>query len=277
VKRTIVNISDMHVGSRWGIFPPGFQGATGEVIQLNVGQEYLNECWEHQLKVLPKRFDILLLNGDIIHGKNKKENALHLTEQDPEWQVRAAKVLLEPLAKRARAVLATQGSPYHTGPGGWGDEALAHSLKARPDPAGHSAWDWALWNVDGVLLDVCHRESACIRYGSMPLEREQQFDRMSADIKGGSADLIIRAHIHTFQFLNADGELAVSSPAWCLQGGFAKLSISPNRKLSRLIGSVKITLFPDKKPAEPRNKGDYVSAEPIWYPTPRLGYERIEL
>jgi len=275
MKRTVIIVSDLHVGSRWAIFPPGFQLSTGETYQLNEGQQYLYESWCHMQDNLPRRFDALIINGEHTHGQNPKEDARDLIEQDPEWQARAAVELLQPLTKRARVTLVTQGSRYHTSPGGRADEACAHLLKAYPAPDGHYAWTWALWNIDGILLDVAHRQSVTIRYGGMPLEREQQFDRMSADIKGGSADIIIRAHTHTYKFLNIDGELSVSTPAWTLQDRYAKTTISPNRTLSRLIGAVRLDLYPERKPS--KNKEDYVKCRALWYEYPLIGYVPIAL
>ncbi len=277
MKRTGLAISDLHVGSRWAIFPRDFQLSTGTIYQLNEAQEYLLECFQHMEKSLPRRFDFLIINGEQTHGKNKKEDGRDLVEQAAEFQARAAVKLLGPLAKRAKVVLVTKGSTYHTDVGGEADEECAHMLGAYPAPDGHYAWGWALWDIDGVFLDVSHRQSSTIRYGGMPLEREQQFDRMSADIKGGSADLIIRSHVHTYKFLNIDGELSLSTPAWTFQDRYAKSGISPNRWLSRMIGGARIDLYPDRKTTDCKNKEDYVKCQALWYATPTLGYERIEL
>jgi len=277
MKRTGLIVSDLHVGSRWAIFPPDFQLSTGEIYQLNKGQEYLLACWNHMGKQLPGRFDFLIINGEHTHGKNQKEDARDLVEQAPEWQARAAVELLKPLAKRARVVLVTQGSTYHTDIGGQADEECAYLLGAYPAPDGHYAWDWALWNIDGILLDVAHRQSVTIRYEGMPLEREQQFDRISADVKGGSADIIIRAHTHTYKLLSIDGELSLSTPAWTLQDRYAKMSISPNRMLSRLLGGARLDLYPNKKTLDCKNKEEYVKASCLSYATPPIGYKEIPL
>ena len=277
MRRTGVILSDLHVGSRWAIFPPNFQVSTGELYQLNKGQEYLLSCFHHMEQSLPRRFDFLIINGEHTHGKNPKDDARDLIEQAPEFQARAAVELLSPLAKRARAILVTQGSTYHTDVGGQADEECAYLLGAYPAPDGHYAWGWALWNIDGILLDVAHRQSVTIRYGGMPLEREQQFDRMNADIKGGSADIIIRAHTHTYKFLNIDGELSLSTPAWTLQDRFAQMGISPNRTLSRLLGAARIDLYPDKKIPNCKNKEEYIKVACLWYEYPTIGFQQVPI
>ena len=43
----VLVVSDMHVGSAYGLLPEGFVGSTGAMLNLNMGQEYLWECWKH--------------------------------------------------------------------------------------------------------------------------------------------------------------------------------------------------------------------------------------
>jgi hypothetical protein len=40
----VLVVSDMHVGSAYGLLPEGFVGSTGAMLNLNMGQEYLWEC-----------------------------------------------------------------------------------------------------------------------------------------------------------------------------------------------------------------------------------------
>jgi len=271
MKRTLLLVSDLHVGSRWGLFPRDFQLSTGEVYQLNRGQEFLLSCWGHMLTQMPKRFDVLIVNGDAINGPNPKESARDQVEQDPEWQVRAALALLQPVAKRARETYLTQGSTYHVGEAAKHEERLAWMLGAVPDPAGHYAWDWLVLDIQGVRLDIAHHQSVVMRYLAVPLEREQQFDRMIADLKGGSADLIVRSHAHRLMDLNVDGDLALGLPAWQLQTRYARRSRWPNRWLSRLIGGVRVDIYPDRKAGGPQNRTDYLAVVPLVYPHPIPG------
>ena len=48
-------------------------GSTGVELNLNVGQEYLWECWKHFIQDVPPRIDVLVINGDAIDGQNVKE------------------------------------------------------------------------------------------------------------------------------------------------------------------------------------------------------------
>ena len=266
--RRILIVSDLHVGSRWGLFPSNFQLSTGVTYTLNRGQEYLLSCWLDMQKRLPKRLDILIINGDAVQGQNTREGGRDIIEPDPQWQVRAAVELVQPLAKRAKEIYVTQGSDYHVRPGAEDDEAFAKAIGAIPDEAGHHAWDWLLLDVDNVLLDVAHHRSVVIRYETMPGEREIQFDRQVADIKGGSADIVIRSHSHRYTFINVDGDLALTTPAWQLQTRYARRSRWPNRWISRLLGGIYLEIEPGKKEPRPQDKGEYIIVRPILYSHP---------
>jgi hypothetical protein len=109
----------------------------------------------------------------------------------------------------------------------------------------------------------------------MPGERELQFDRMAADLKDGSSDLILRGHGHRYVKMNVDGDLFVSTPAWSLQTDFAKMSRWPNRYLSRLIGGVRIDLFPDLKTGDIQDKEEYVKITGLVRPHPSIGKETL--
>lgn len=242
---SVVFVSDMHVGSAYAVFPERFKLSTGSIGHLNVGQRYLWDCWQDFLERLPKQFNILILNGDIINGQNKKESAADLTEVDPAWQQRAALSLLEPLAERAGKIWMTQGSTYHSGEVGRWEEQLARELGAEPDDWGHYAWDWLLLDVEGVKLDIAHSQSVVLRYVGMPLEREQQFDKIIQDWKGGSANVIVRSHAHRYVETHVELQQAVGTASWQLQPRYVRRGRIPNRQFSRYVGGLWMELLPE--------------------------------
>ncbi len=267
---TVVALSDLHAGSAFAPFPKRFQLSTGAIANLNRAQVYLLKCWEHFCETVPETFDVLLLVGDLIHGKNLKESAAELTEVDPEWQQRAALELLEPLAERATEVYSVRGTPYHAGEVARWEEGLSRALGAIPDGYGRHAKPWWELNLGGIFLDVAHRSSVTIRYGASPLEREIQFMLMRAAAeKQAPADLIIRAHVHTWRCLNDDGFLAMTLPGWKIPSAYEETSISPNRKRSRLLGGALLTLWPERKRARVTNREDFIEHRLIWYNRPR--------
>lgn len=276
-KLTGVIVSDLHAGCAFGVFPSGFIGSTGSELLLNEGQQYLLDCWDWMLSELPKRFDFLIINGDIADGTGRKEDGRWRTEPDPDFQILAAKELMSRgnpgLLKRARKKYVSRGSAYHSGTGSYLDEIFAREIGAEPGPMGHYASSWRVLSCEGIDVDFSHHRSVHIRYEASQGERELQFDRMVSDLKDGSSDLIVRSHGHRFLKVNVDGDLFVSTPAWELQTDFAKMSRWPNRYLSRLIGGVRIDLYPEFKTGRIQNKEEYVKVTPLVRPHPKIGKE----
>lgn len=274
-KITILIVSDLQVGSAFGIFPERFTLSTGSEHNLNTGQRYLLSCWQHMLKTLPKP-DVFIVNGEATDGLSKKLLGRYRVEPDPKWQVRAALDLVEPFVRKAAEVYVTKGTDYHTRPAGQDDEDFAQHLMrfgAVPDALGHYAHDWLLLEKEGVTLDIAHTRSVMIRYESTAGEREVQFDAMSADLKeGGSSDLIVRSHGHRYVKGNVEGELFVLTPAWSLQTPYAARSKWPNRWLSRLIGGIQVDIYPTLKTGDPRqNREEFIHIKGLTYAHPKKG------
>ena len=276
-KLTGIIVSDTHIGSAFGIFPEGYIGSTGSEITLNVGQKYLLECWDWMLEKVPRKVDFLMINGDVVDGTGRKDEGRWRVEPDPDFQVSAAKMLFlrgnPPLLNRAKRIYVSRGSAYHVETGARLDEIFAREIGATPDRMGHYASSWRILSCDGIDIDFAHHRSAHIRYESTPGEREMQFDRMIADLKGGSSDLIIRSHGHRYVKLNVDGDLFLATPAWSLQTDFAKMSKYPNRLLSRLIGGVRVDLYPELKTGGIQDKEEYVRITGLLRPHPKIGKE----
>lgn len=268
----VLNVSDLHVGSMFGLFPKGFKTSIGSILALNSGQKYLLKCWEDALSRIPEKIDVLNINGDMLDGDNKFEMARGLGEVDPLWQVRAAQVLLDPLVQKAKNIRFARGSTYHVGKGGTFEELLAERIGAEPDRRGHYAppwWRYRFPGENGVYFDMAHRQSTTIRYRSMPLERELDFclDRFARKrLAPPQHIVIIRSHTHAgYRVWHEEGAWAISTPCMKLQDDFAKTRISPNRIIPDNLGLVGMWVHD-----EPEG-GEKVTIKPYIYPHPDEG------
>jgi hypothetical protein len=245
----VLVVSDMHVGSAYGLLPYGFVGSTGVELNLNIGQEYLWECWKHFIQDVPLRVDALIVNGDAIDGQNVKEQGRHLCEVDPEFQAEGAAILLQPLLQRVtpgesgiRHIYVGRGSRYHSGSGAGDAEFFAAMVHARRGPDGRHTRPWTHLVVEDTLFDFAHHQSTTIHYRSMPLEREIGFfleraGRMRQPVP--ERVVIVRSHTHgSCRSYTECGFTAVPTPAWKLQDAFAAMSRYPNRWMSAHIGGV---------------------------------------
>lgn len=268
-------LSDLHIGSMWSMWPKDLRLSNGTLPILNQGQDYLLECYEDLKERVPKRLDFLFLGGDLVEGKNSAEEGAWLTESHPSWQTRAAIEILEPLVDRAKYVYVIGGSKYHVGRGFEFEESLAQHLHSEQNAFGGFVWPWLNISVDGVHLDISHRQSVMMRYKSTPLEREIQFsNNIIPDIKE-DCDAIYRAHAHMYVDLNVDGQVSVSLPPWKLPDYFAQTTVSPNRTISRLFGAVLVTIKPDIKAAGEPNAGEYVLNKFLSYRNPGIKVETL--
>jgi len=248
----VLVVSDLHVGSALALLPEGFQGSNGVTLNLNIGQQYLWQCWKHFVAALPEVVDLLLINGDAVDGLNRKEESRFLCEIDPDFQARAAFQALSPIAERVarapetgvRNIIMSRGSSYHVGPGGSdGEEMLGLLLQARPGPDGRYTRPWTTMDLFGrAYLDAAHHQSYVIRYRDMPLEREIEFylSRIARErAVVPKRAVIVRSHVHgSLRVIEEDGVMAISTPCWKLQDNFAALSRYPNRMFSTEIGAV---------------------------------------
>ena len=268
-------IGDLHVGSHFGLMPKGFVLSNGEEVVLNRGQEYLLECWKDMLATIPRRLDFLFVNGDSIDCDKPNELGVGLCEPDLSYQVMAAYELLEPLAKRAKHVFFTAGTPYHVGSWAWRENMLAQQLGAERGEMGRFAPLWWHVVVNGVHLDVAHHQSRMIRYPATALAREAEFAALVADLmEAGKADVVVRSHVHRFIQVNVDGLLGIGVPAFCLQSGYAKHSKVPNRMLSRYIGGVLVKILPEGKAAR---RSSRIVVDEILYPHPKIAAKVVEV
>jgi len=270
----VLVISDLHVGGSYGLMPADFRASTGAVLNLNSGQEYLLECWEHHIKSLPQTIDALVINGDLVEGQNYSDEARFLVEVDPSFQARAAAQLLEPLLDLVpmidgqKQLFMTRGSRYHVGRGGNTEETVGRMIGAIPGTDGRYAHSWLhLANLArGVVFDIAHHQSYTIRYRVTPLEREIGFylERVArqGDIPPDNL-VIVRSHTHVgYRRYEEDGRMAVSTPCWKLQDDFAATSRYPNRMFSDNIGSVGFWVYPDDRPEGKVGVARYLYAHP---------------
>lgn len=87
-------VSDLHVGSEWGLWPPGV-AESGRSFPQNVGQRWLWRQWVRAWESAP-RPDALVLNGDLIDGPQARALGRGTMSSDLDLQQRALLRVLEP-------------------------------------------------------------------------------------------------------------------------------------------------------------------------------------
>jgi len=211
-------VSDLHVGSIYGLWPENYRFKGGGYI-LNPGQEHLLGAWKKMLRRLPPRLDFVLFNGDLIDGKQKKDEGRDLINTSTYHQRRACKRLVAPLLKKAKRVYVVRGTRYHEDEDEM--EEFAESIGAEcGDDEVYCKPVHRLRRGD-IYIEARHKISGAWLYTLSALQREHRADKEAADFKGYSADLIIGAHRHQYLIGGGNGWLAVTLPCMELQTDWA--------------------------------------------------------
>lgn len=210
-------VSDLHVGSAFGIWPPGFRHE-GEEYPQNEYNAWLWQCWADMVARDPT--DLLVVNGDLFEGAQPRVGGLGVKSVDPEVEQQAAIAVLAPAVAKAKAWMLVRGTFYHER--AW--VAVARTLGATPFPNGEWTGHVLDVRVRGVGVNFAHHpESGAVLYRGTMLDKTGLWATIAGALgKTHDARVIVRSHHHTFGVLMANGRTVVATPAWQLQTPYAK-------------------------------------------------------
>lgn len=211
-KRVVV-ISDLHAGHVLGLTHPDFNPAYPRGSPEYKFGLRRRELWNFYAKTLAdlKPIDVLIVNGDAVDGKGTRSGGTELLTTDRDKQADMAAVAI--LEAEAGKVFMSYGTPYHTGTDEDWENAVASEVGAEKI-GGH---DWI--DVNGVVIDYRHFVSrSIIPHGRhTPIARERLWNILWAEWgEFPKSDIIIRSHVHYFNYCGGFGWMAMTTPA--LQG-----------------------------------------------------------
>ncbi len=240
-KRVIAFISDLHVGSSYGLFPKGIETPQGNEIKLNKGQEKLLEYWnEFWSKADRWDVDTVIDCGDSCSGLNRKEFGVNLMASDLEVQKDAYVSLIKPHVK-GRQYINITGSGYH--------QSL--DTKIQKDIAKRLGGKFygAIANIHPVktsrIINISHGVGGAFVYRSTALDREGLFQLASTALgKIPKVDIVVRGHLHSFIHLHMPSQHLIQLPCWVAYEP-NKIMLKSYGKLQPDIGAV--ILFIDEE------------------------------
>lgn len=215
--RAVAIISDPHIGSDEALLHPDFVTEKGQPIGQNPVMAWFWECWQIGHRWLseivnPKEY-ALILNGDLIEGNHHRTT--EIWHPDTRNQVKAAKEILGPVARRAAKTYVVRGTECHVG----GSEiSIADYLEAEKHPTtGSRYWDHLRADICGVRMSVRHHFPATSR---SYLEASQHSIQLGNAVneavrRGGVApQVLIGAHRHRTGHFCDGNRLTVVTGAW---------------------------------------------------------------
>ena len=222
-RRRVVCLSDLHVGSRWGLWPADFETADGHPIPPSPEQRMLLNFWE-DFELFAKGADTVILAGDICQGNNRKAWGQGTVTPDLEEQVQAAVALLEPLC-RGRKVFGVLATQYHDSL----DTSLDHAvIRALGGKFLRATGDILLEGPDKVVR-VFHGGASPWMYRGGYLDKQSQL--LDAAIGRGDIphkiDAVVSGHWHAFDCLVKPHRTLMKLPGWQYKLEWRKITDFP--------------------------------------------------
>jgi hypothetical protein len=205
--KKVVAIGDLHCGNRVGLTSTMFQ-------RILAGDKYAairQETWQEYTRMIDaqKPIDVLLVNGDAIDGTGHRQGGVDLIEPDRLKQCDMAVEAI--LYAEAKTVLMTKGTFYHTGQNLDFENIIAEKVKARKISAEET------FKVNSTVFNAKHNVGrSVIFHGRATAVLREHINNLLWKEKGlfkEKADVIIRSHVHYFNFAGADGILVMTLPA----------------------------------------------------------------
>jgi len=208
--------SDPHCGHIVGLTPPGWQlDPKHPTPHLRRIAKYQRAYWEFYCNAIRKHgpFDVAVWNGDCIDGKGTRGGSCEAVTADRNEQVDIAKKAIGRSLSAKTTLLMTYGTPYHTGAEGEDFEYnIAEFFGAKI--GGHEYLE-----CEGVTFDFKHKVgSSGVPHGRhTAIAREHLWAQLWAEHSGfPNADVLVRSHVHYYDYAGGRGWLAMTTPA--LQG-----------------------------------------------------------
>jgi len=224
----ILLISDMHVGSLYGLMPPGFETKdprNDDMIRFTPNRTQ-KQLWNHWLKMCKAASGVkaIIINGDVCDGPQRKSAGLYTWTSNMKFQAEAAILALESLPEAP--MFFTQGSLYHAVE----DRPIEQYIAER---CGAEYGDDLLVNTCGIKIHASHHISSSIsswQYWTTAIARDLLLLALhGAEDKYGHVDVAVRSHRHTFTAAEFGSQIGIITPAWQTRNQYAvrKGIISP--------------------------------------------------
>lgn len=117
MEHKILMISDMHIGSRHAVMPPGVITDGDNEIRSNPLQEFLFDRWNSMLDRIKEigGVDAIVNGSDTVDGMNFKQSGTPTWTPDVKTQCEVAAGMMTNIPARRKLYYCAYGSLYHTG------------------------------------------------------------------------------------------------------------------------------------------------------------------
>ncbi len=213
----ILVISDLHVGSIYALWHPDSE-IKGTRWNLNVLQNALWKAWNEMLETInKKRFDAIVVNGDVIDGIQQKSRGIPCITTDISEQAEGAICLLKDLRKLTDHMFLIRGTEYHDSICGEAINEIGRALNCDPFKKGQYSSAVLNLEINGSIINFSHYISVMTGlYRATALDREGVWASISGKTKTPDAKCVVRSHLHYFIHVEHSSRHIVVTPCWQL-------------------------------------------------------------
>jgi len=197
-KRVLI-LSDMHCGHNLGLTHPDYFNHFKEI--QKVGWDF----YTNNIKKLGK-IDLLLMNGDACEGPGRKGTREHVST-DMGIQQDMAIACIEQV--EAKKLVFLRGTPFHSTNDMEYEDGIAKHFNSE-------IYDSRKIDVNGCILHVRHTTGRSgTAYASVTSLQRSAVVQMLNDVESDNikADIFIRSHIHSYNYVDRELFTAVTTPA----------------------------------------------------------------
>lgn len=209
----ILILGDLHAGSHVAPWPTSWlPGEPSHRIS-----RYLTDCLAH-LGANLEPIDLLILNGDLIDGPQRKSGGMGVFSPRLRDQVSGAMELLAPIVKKASKTIRVEGTPYHDD-----DHDPLFALDERFGIK-HVAQVFDLELPGGGILNVAHHPGggSTLYKGTKASRELMQACLAAARRKVPGTRWVVRSHLHHWLHHEEGGGTYVAVPCWQMPTAWSK-------------------------------------------------------
>jgi len=208
MKKRMVVVSDFHSGHEYGLTPPKHQRS--DSTKTGRFERALWKFYTTAIRPL-KPIDILVVNGDCIEGKGETSGGVELITLDRHKQAEIAADSIN--YTEAECVRIIYGSRLHTGK----DEDFEDMVADKLDASDVKVEGHGFFKVNGCAVDVKHKVASSGiphgRHNAVAKERMWNVMWHAEHDRQPLADILIRSHVHYFDYCGGTDWLGVTTPA----------------------------------------------------------------
>lgn len=221
--KSIVVVSDIHVGSRLAVCTPKAKMSDGSTYIANRAQLALYEAWNDVVSSW-KYPDILVINGEPIDGQQGFNRGTEVWTTNYLDQINTSVNLLRTFYPKK--IYMTRGSNYHVEINGVPIEQIVGEKLNAETVDGQKVVPELFLNVGGVKFNFAHHIAGTTSgwvYRHTPSSKEAMLMALNAKDKH-AVDVVVRSHNHVYSGVFGPTYLAITTPGWQLQTwlGFRK-------------------------------------------------------